>query len=172
MSLSIMRKLRAFLQEQKKATIRTCFYDECKYVYCLETEITAKKSKTGEYIYSILSEKLWEKPIASVRSKKYLTDFAGMKPTEIRNQDEIYLPDDVSFIIAHNKKVNDTAEVFSLLSHTNMNVLQFTEDISLEAIAFLDPTIKKLCFEQVEGKTFIHLKFKYEAYIRLKESLI
>lgn len=88
-----------------------------------------------------------------------------MKLTAIRNQDEIYLPDDVSFIIAHNKKVNDTAEVFSLLSHTNMNVLQFTEDISLEAIAFLDPTIKKLCFEQVEGKTFIHLKFKNEEVI-------
>ena len=49
-----------------------------------------------------------------------------MKPTAIRNQDEIYLPDDVSFIIAHNKKVNDTVEVFSLLSYTNINVLPFT----------------------------------------------
>ena len=32
----------------------------------------------------------------------------------------------------------------------------------LEVIAFLDPTIEKLCFEQTEGKTFIHLKFKDE----------
>lgn len=32
-------------------------------------------------------------------------------------------------------------------------------------IAFLDPTIEKLCFEQVEGKTFIHLKFKNEEVI-------
>ena len=153
---------KSILGGAKKATICTCFYDKRKYVCCLETEITAKKSKTGEYMYSILSEKLWEKPIASVRSKKYLTDFAGMKPTAIRNQDEIYLPDDVSFIIAHNKKVNDTVEVFSLLSYTNINVLPFTEDIPLEVIAFLDPTIEKLCFEQVEGKTFIHLKFKNE----------
>lgn len=162
---------KSILGGAKKATICICFYDKRKYVCCLETEITAKKSKTGEYIYSILSEKLWEKPIASVRSKKYLTDFAGMKPTAIRNQEEIYLPDDVSFIIAHNKKVNDTVEVFSLLSYTNINVLPFTEDIPLEVIAFLDPTIEKLCFEQVEGKTFIHLKFKNEEEIILNNAV-
>ena len=162
---------KSILGGAKKDTICTNFYDKRKYVCCLETEITAKKSKTGEYMYSILSEKLWEKPIASVRSKKYLTDFAGMKPTAIRNQDEIYLPDDVSFIIAHNKKVNDTVEVFSLLSYTNINVLPFTEDIPLEVITFLDPTIEKLCFEQVEGKTFIHLKFKNKEEIVLNNAV-
>ena len=162
---------KSILGGAKKATICTCFYDKRKYVCCLETEITAKKSKTGEYMYSILSEKLWEKPIASVRSKKYLTDFAGMKPTAIRNQDEIYLPDDVSFIIAYNKKVNDTVEVFSLLFYTNINVLPFTENIPLEVIAFLDPTIEKLCFEQVEGKTFIHLKFKNKEEIVLNNAV-
>ena len=162
---------KSILGGAKKATICTYFYDKRNYACCLETEITAKKSKNGEYIYSIISERLWEKPIASVRSKKYLTDFAGMKPTAIRNQDEIYLPDDVSFIIAHNKKVNDTVEVFSLLSYTNINVLPFTEDIQLEVIAFLDPTIEKLCFEQVEGKIFIHLKFKNEEEIILNNAL-
>ena len=162
---------KSILGGAKKATICTYFYDKRNYACCLETEITAKKSKNGEYIYSIISERLWEKPIGSVRSKKYLTDFAGMKPTAIRNQDEIYLPDDVSFIIAHNKKVNDTVEVFSLLSYTNINVLPFTEDIPLEVIAFLDPTIEKLCFEQVEGKTFIHLKFKNEEEIILNTAV-
>ena len=162
---------KSILGGTKKATICIYFYDKRKYICCLETEITAKKAKTGEYIYSILSEKLWEKPIASVRSKKYLTDFTGMEPTAIRNQDEVYLPDDVSFIIAHNKKVNDTIEVFSLLSYTNINVLPFTEDIPLEVIAFLDSTIEKLCFEQVEGKTFIHLKFKNEEEIILNNAV-
>ena len=162
---------KSILGGAKKATICTYFYDKRNYVCCLETEITAKKSKNGEYIYSIISERLWEKPIGSVRSKKYLTDFAGIKPTAIRNQEEIYLLDDVSFIIAHNKKVNDTAEVFSLLSYTNINVLPFTEDIPLEVIAFLDPTIEKLCFEQVEGKTFIHLKFKNEEEIILNNAV-
>ena len=155
----------------EKATIRTYFYDKRKYVCCLETVITAKKAKTGEYVYSILSERLWEKPIASVKSKKYLTDFDGIESIDSRNSNEAYLSDDVSFIIAHNKKVNDTVDVFSLLSYTNVNVLPFTEDIPLEVITFLDPTIEKLCFEQTERKTFIHLKFRDEDEIILNNAV-
>ena len=154
-----------------KAAIRTYFYDKRKYICCLETVITAKKAKTGEYVYSILSERLWEKPIAGVKSKKYLTDFDGIEPVDTRDSNEAYLSDDVSFIIAHNKKVNDTVEVFSLLSYTNVNVLPFTEDIPLEVITFLDPTIEKLCFEQAEGKTFIHLKFRDEDEIILNNAV-
>ena len=161
---------KSILGGAKNATIRTYFYDKRSYVCCLETVIAAKKSKTGEYVYSILSESLLEKPIATVKSKKYLTDFTGMKPVEQRNSDKAYLSDDVSFIIAHNKKANETVEIFSLLSYTNVNVLPFTEDIPLEVIAFLDPTVEKLCFEQTEGKTFIHLKFKDEEEIILNNA--
>ena len=162
---------KSILGGTQRTIISIYFYDKRKYVCCLETEITAEKTRTGEYIYSILSEKLLEKPIASVRSKKYLTDFTGMKPTVIRNQNEIYLSDDVSFIIANNKKVNDTVDVFSLLSHTNISALPFIEDIPLEVIAVLDSTIEKLCFEQIEGKTFIHLKFKEKEEIILNNTV-
>ena len=162
---------KTILGGSEKAAIRTYFYDKRKYICCLETVITAKKAKTGEYVYSILSERLWEKPIAGVKSKKYLTDFDGIEPVDTRNSNEAYLSDDVSFITAHNKKVNDTVEVFSLLSYTNVNVLPFTEDIPLEVITFLDPTIEKLCFEQAEGKTFIHLKFRDEDEIILNNAV-
>ena len=162
---------KTILGGSEKAAIRIYFYDKRKYICCLETVITAKKVKTGEYVYSILSERLWEKPIAGVKSKKYLTDFDGIEPVDTRNSNEAYLSDDVSFIIAHNKKVNDTFEVFSLLSYTNVNVLPFTEDIPLEVITFLDPTIEKLCFEQAEGKTFIHLKFRDEDEIILNNAV-
>ena len=162
---------KSILGGTKRTIISIYFYDKCKYVCCLETEITAEKARTGEYIYSILSEKLWEKPIASVRSKKYLTDFTGVKPTAIRNQNEIYLSDDISFIIAHNKKVNDTVDVFSLLSYTNISALPFIEDIPLEVISVFDSTIEKLCFEQIEGKTFIHLKFKEKEEIILNNTV-
>ena len=162
---------KTILGGSEKAAIRTYFYDKRKYICCLETVITAKKAKTGEYVYSILSERLWEKPVAGVKSKKYLTDFDGIEPVDTRNSNEAYLSDDVSFIIAHNKKVNDTVEVFSLLSYTNVNVLPFTEDIPLEVITFLDPTIEKLCFEQAEGKTFIHLKFRDEGEIILNNAV-
>ena len=77
-----------------------------------------------------MSERLWEKPIAIVKSKKYLTDFDEIEPVDSRNSNEAYLSDDVSFIIAHNRKVNDTVDVFSLLSDTNVNVLPFTEQIA------------------------------------------
>ena len=146
----------------ERATICTYFYDNRQYVCCLETVITAKTTKTGSYVYSILSERMWEKPITGVKSKKYLTDFTGIEPVAVRNGKEEYLSDDVSFIIAHNKKMNDTIEVFSLLSFTNVNVLPFTDDIPLEVIAFLDPTIEKLYFEKTNGKIFIHLKFRNE----------
>lgn len=161
---------KSILGGTEKATIHTYFYDKRSHICCLETVITSKKTKTGEYIYSILSESLWEKAIASVKSKKYLTDFTGMKPIEQRNKDEAYLSEDVSFIIAHNKKENETVEIFSLLSYTNVNVLPFTEDIPLDVIAFLDPTIEKLCFEQIEGKIFIHLKFRDDEEIILNNA--
>lgn len=155
----------------ERATFKICFLDNKSNVYCLETVITSKKAKAGRYVYSIIEEKLWEKPISSVKSKKYLTDFTIMSPIATRNTDEAYLPDDVSFIIAHNKKTNDKIDVFSLLSYTNINILPFTEDIPLEVIAFLDPTIEKLYFEKVEDKASIHLKFKDEEEIILNNAV-
>lgn len=155
----------------ERATFEICFLDKKSNVYCLKTVITSKKAKAGRYVYSIIEEKLWEKPISSVKSKKYLTDFTAISPIAVRNTEEAYLPDDVSFIIAHNKKANDKIDVFSLLSYTNINILPFTEDIPLEVIAFLDPTIEKLYFEKVEDKAFIHLKFKDEEEIILNNAV-
>ena len=155
----------------ERATFKICFLDKKNNVYCLKTVITSKKAKAGRYVYSIIEEKLWEKPISSVKSKKYLTDFTAISPIAVRNTEEAYLPDDVSFIIAHNKKANDKIDVFSLLSYTNIDILPFTEDIPLEVIAFLDPTIEKLYFEKVEDKAFIHLKFKDEEEIILNNAV-
>ena len=155
----------------ERATFEICFLDKKSNVYCLKTVITSKKAKAGRYVYSIIEEKLWEKPISSVKSKKYLTDFTAISPIAVRNTEEAYLPDDVSFIIAHNKKANDKIDVFSLLSYTNINILPFTEDIPLEVIAFLDPTIEKLYFEKVEDKASIHLKFKDEKEIILNNAV-
>ena len=155
----------------ERATFQICFLDKKSNVYCLKTVITSKQAKAGRYVYSIIEEKLWEKPISSVKSKKYLTDFTAISPIAVRNTEEAYLPDDVSFIIAHNKKTNDRIDVFSLLSYTNINVLPFTDDIPLEVIAFLDPTIEKLYFEKVEDKAYIHLKFKDEEEIILNNAV-
>lgn len=178
LALSILRnepinhvESRNILGACERATFEICFLDKKSNVYCLKTVITSKKAKAGRYVYSIIEEKLWKKPISSVKSKKYLTDFTAISPIAVRNTDEAYLPDDVSFIIAHNKKANDKIDVFSLLSYTNINILPFTEDIPLEVIAFLDPTIEKLYFEKVEDKASIHLKFKDEEEIILNNAV-
>ena len=155
----------------ENASFKICFFDNKRNICCLETVVKSKKAKAGGYVYSIVEEKLWEKPVSSVKSKKYLTDFSGLRPIAARNTEEAYLPDDVSFIIAHNKKANDKIDVFSLLSYTNNNILPFTEDIPLEVIAFLDPTIEKLYFEKVEDKASIHLKFKDEEEIILNNAV-
>lgn len=155
----------------ENASFKICFFDNKRNICCLETVIKSKKAKAGGYVYSIVEEKLWEKPVSSVKSKKYLTDFSALRPIAVRNTDEAYLPDDVSFIIAHNKKTNDRIDVFSLLLYTNINVLPFTDDIPLEVITFLDPTIEKLCFEKIEDKALIHLKFKGEEELILNNAV-
>ena len=155
----------------ENASFKICFFDNKRNICCLETVVKSKKAKAGGYVYSIVEEKLWEKPVSSVKSKKYLTDFSGLRPIAARNTDEAYLPDAVSFIIAHNKKTNDRIDVFSLLSYTNINVLPFTDDIPLEVITFLDPTIEKLCFEKIEDKALIHLKFKGEEELILNNAV-
>ena len=155
----------------KNAVFHIYFYDANQNICCLETEITSQKTKAGDFVYSIVNEKLWEKPVATVQSRKVLTDFSGLEPVAIRNENEMFLSDDVSFIIAHNKKTKDILEICSLLSYTNVNVLPFSEDIPLEVIVFLDPTIEKLCFEKMENKAFIHLKFKGEDEIVLNNAM-
>lgn len=155
----------------ENASFKICFFDNKRNICCLETVVKSKKAKAWEYVYSIVEEKLWEKPISNVKSKKYLTDFTTISPIAVRNTEEAYLPDDVSFIIAHNKKTNDMIDVFSLLSYTNINVLPFNDDIPLEVITFLDPTIERLCFEKIEDKALIHLKFKGEEELILNNAV-
>lgn len=155
----------------ENASFKICFFDNKRNICCLETVVKSKKAKAWEYVYSIVEEKLWEKPISNVKSKKYLTDFTTISPIAVRNTEEAYMPDDVSFIIAHNKKTNDMIDVFSLLSYTNINVLPFNDDIPLEVITFLDPTIERLCFEKIEDKALIHLKFKGEEELILNNAV-
>lgn len=160
---------KTILGSSQKIAYKIYFFDNDS-ICCLETIISSKKLKNGVYIYSILEERLWEKPIYAVKSKKYLTDFSGLEPVETRNTNEAYLPDDVSFIIARNKKAGSLLDVYSLLSFTNTNVLPFYEDIPLDVITFLDPTIEKLCFEKDKHKELIHLKFKEQEEILLNNA--
>lgn len=153
------------LGSTKHAVFYIYFCDKNSKICCLETEITSKKTKTGEYKYTITQERLWEK--SGIGTKKTLTDFRSIAPASERDDNEMFLPDDVSFIIARNKKLNDDLEFVSLLSYTNVNILPFSDDIPLEIISFLDPTVEQLYFEQQEKRNHLHLKFRGEKEIVL-----
>lgn len=77
------------------------------------------------------------------------------------------MPDDVSIMIARNKKTKEYVRIVNLLKYTNENILPFSEDIPTEVITFLDPTIESLHFDKNDNKTLIHLKFKGEDEILL-----
>lgn len=102
---------------------------------------------------------MWIKPQASVTTRKGLTDFEGYEPYSAR-ENEAFLSDDVSFIIAYNKEKKQRLDIVSLLSFTNTNILPFADEIPVEIISFLDPTIEELYFDGEESKATIHLKFK------------
>lgn len=138
----------------------TYFYSEAEEICRLETVITADKLKTNEIYYRIIKEVLWSKPSSSVVTRKKLTDFYSCEPVVVRRNEEEFLSDDVSIVIAHNKKKREHMDIVSLLSYTNVNVLPFSESIPVEVISFLDPTIENLYFDRREQKTLIHLKFK------------
>lgn len=158
------------LGDTNEAIINTYFYSEANEICRLETVITAEKSKTETSWYKIIRETLWTKPKESVIAKKNLTDFSNCEPIAIRKEEE-FLSDDVSIIIAYNKKNKESVDIVSLLSFTNINVLPFSDEIPIEIISFLDPAVEKLYFTKAESKSLIHLQFRGKDEILLNNAI-
>lgn len=114
----------------------------------METIITSHKSKSEGASYSIVSESLWTKNVDEVTTRKAMLDFYGRELAMIRSSQEEFLSDDVSIMIARNKKTKKRVRIGNLLKYTNENVLPFSEDIPAEVITFLDPTIERLHFDE------------------------
>ena len=156
------------LGDAKEVKLNMYFYSgKTKEICRLETIITSQKSKSEGISYSIVSEFLWTKGIDEVTTRKAMLNFEGRKPIMIRSNHEDFLPDDVSIMIARNKKTKEYVRIVNLLKYTNENILPFSEDIPTEVITFLDPTIESLHFDKNDNKTLIHLKFKGEDEILL-----
>ena len=152
---------RDILGDSKEVKLNTYFFSrKMKEICRLETIITAEKSKSEGIIYRIVSESLWTKSTDEVTTRKTMLDFEGREPAIIRNSQEDFLSDDVSIMIARNKKTKEHIHIVNFLKFTNVNVLPFSEDIPAEVITFLDPTIESLHFDEKDKKQIIHLKFK------------
>lgn len=148
------------LSGEKDVEMFIYYFTENEGVYCLNTTIASDSTINKIPRYRIKDEKLFFKSIKQIKTRKELTNFTFNEPIQIRNQNEEFLSDDVSMIIARNKKANSRMAVSNLLSFTNSNTISPKNEISLEIIQFLDPTIESLYFESESQNSFIHLKFK------------
>ncbi len=159
---------RDILGDSKEVKLNTYFFSGKANEICrLETIITSRKSKLDGISYGIVSESLWRKGVDEVTTRKAMLDFEGREPVMIRSSQEDFLPDDVSIMIAKNKKAKEHVRIVNLLKYTNENILPISKEISAEVITFLDPTIEKLHFDENAKKTLIHLKFKGKEEILL-----
>lgn len=151
------------ITKNDKITIETYFSVAMETVYKLKTTITVnEKNKEGENKYFIEDEIVWRKDIKGVKTRKSLFDFENMAPIQIRKGDEEYLPEDVSIVIALNKKNGTKIYYKDLINWTNINLIRILGDFPHELITFLDPSIEYLhsSVEKGEEKVEIRLKFK------------
>ena len=163
---------RDILGDAKEAKWNIYFFSEKTNEICrLETIITSQKSKSEGISYSIVSESLWTKGVAEVTTRKAMLNFESREPIIVRSGREDFLSDDVSIMIARNKKMKEHMHIVNLLKYTNENVLPLSEEIPVEVITFLDPTIERLHFDENDNKTLIHLKFKEKEEILLNNSV-
>lgn len=159
---------REILGDTSHAVLKINFLSDNGNLCQLETHIAAVLTKR-ERTYRITDETLWVKPFSSIKTKKMLIDFTDTVPYATRTNEESFLPDDTSIIIAYNKKHGQNTLVRSLLSLTNVNVLPVSDVIPSEVIQFLDPTIESLVFDHAGQKVAIHLKFKGQKEIILTD---
>lgn len=163
---------RDILGDTDSAVLNIFFYSEASKEICrLETKITSENTRTEGTAYSIVSEKLWSKQADEVTTRKTLLDFEGKEPVMVRSGKEDFLSDDVSIMIARNKRTGESIRTVNLLLFTNIDVLPFSEDVPAEVITFLDPTIESLHFAEKEKKTVIYLKFKDKEEIVLNNPI-
>jgi hypothetical protein len=162
-------EMRDILGQAEKVTLNLCFYSDCDEICRLETVIVSSQDQSREIRYTIKEETLWTKPASSVVTKKALLDFEGIAPTSTRSNSESFLPSDTSIIIAYNKQHQQHIQVCDLLSLTNINVLPVSDDVPLDIVAFLDPTVENLSFAHKDKKITIHLKFKEKPEIVLSD---
>ena len=99
---------RDILGDAKKTVLNIFFYSETNKEVCrLETVVAARKTKTEGIIYSIISERIWSKKTEEIIARKAMLDFDGKEPIMVRSGQEDFLSDDVSIMIALNKKTGE-----------------------------------------------------------------
>lgn len=132
----------------------------------LNSIIKAKNSKSElksetKNKYYISNETLWTKSVSSIRAKNDLFDFSNVSPVEERNVNELFLLDDVSVMVAYNKKHNNSIEVIDSIDWTNFNGLRVVGNFPLSLVQFLDPSIEYLTCKEPDNVKKVEIKLKF-----------
>lgn len=147
------------LAEGEKALFTTYFYHD-KSVYKLRTEICKRADSAVENEQLIITdETLWSKHINRVKTKKSIYDFKESDLDIKRDQNEQFLPDDMSIMIAFNKKLGTKVSLCDMARLTDYNMLDVLGYYPKEILAFLDSSIEYLSFEKDGKEIEIRLKF-------------
>ena len=156
-------QVREILKDMKKddiVTITSYFYRK-EQINKLETAIKNISTDAAENEkFIIISETLSQKSVKKVKSKKNLYEFAMHDVVQTRNQNEKYLMDDVSIMIAENKASDDNIDLWDTLVATDYNEINILWDFPKQLLAFLDPSIEYLnCDMGNDREVDIRLKF-------------
>ncbi len=143
------------LDNGQTVSLDTVFYAKNQTVNLLHTVIGRKNGKLV-----ILDESIKSKSINTVKFKKQIAEFEGILPTLTRNNDEEFLLDDVSIMVAFNKRNDEALSLTDMLNLTNTNQLTIAEDCPAELIAFFDPSVEYLRVRKSDKETTVVLKFK------------
>lgn len=152
------------LEENEEAVFDIYFYADNDSINWLNTIIVREKDRLV-----IKQETLKSKPLSKVKSKKTLLDFTGCKINLSRENSSEYLLDDLSIMVAFNKKNKEKLHLIDMLRYTNINQLSISEDCPLELIAFFDPSIEYLNIKKTKQNTDILLKFKGKSELVLNK---
>lgn len=161
------------LNENDEVVFDTYFYADNHSTYhftdggainWLNTVIVKEKDR-----FAIKYETLKSKPISKVKNKKTLYDFTGCEINLSRSINSEYLLDDLSIMVAFNKKNKSELNTIDMLQYTNVNQLSISGDCPAELIEFFDPSVDYLKVSKNGSDMDIRLKFKDKSETILRQ---
>lgn len=152
MSINTISEREVFT-DSREINIEVIFYTEEKGLCKLSSKIVRKHINKIEEKYIVEEEKLFVKDTSKVKSKKDLISFDDSTLHTERDEESVYLQEDVSIVSAITKK--DRLAVRSLLRFTNINMMALIGDFPHQLLKFLDPTIEYIRFKKDTDEAII-----------------
>ena len=159
------------LDSGQKVVITAYFYYK-NIINKLRTVIEKKVNLIdGTEKLVIVDEILWEKDIHRIKTKKSIFDFNDSDLRTRRNKKEEYLLEDVSIILALNKKQDTNFFLYDMSKFTDHNMLNVLGKYPKDVLTFLDTSIEYLNCKPEGKKVDIRLKFYGKDEINLNNPL-